>query len=180
MNKPPAKAETPIYEAWALTIDGTVIANRPAPWEEAKPTKLPQSSQEVYEKTCAKQKENGESPEAQFLGLGPKQKAIVNHLVNEKNESETNENAEWSLFDVRRHIVDQKQPRGKMANVTKALLVTVKRQVSRAPQIAGDTLPQNKAANPRSVRSVNKPKKQEERDAIKTNHEDSQSWDDRS
>lgn len=121
------------YEVHIITIPGRVKPNQPAAWEQAWIAQLLWESEDAYEQAM-------DDPSNETLqGLGPKQQGLITSLINTKNKKETNSNAEWELFQVRRLYIKTRD----RDTVNNALQVTIKRQVRQRELPAGPSAVQS-------------------------------------
>lgn len=158
-DKKAAKAITPTCEAHIFTVVGTVVSGKPAPWERTRRKQLPLSSKEIYDSAQAAHNANRVSSEDQFNSLGPKQQSIVTCFIDDKNDEENDPNAIWTLFDVRRLYIDQRQSLTRVARVNNALKVTILRQDRAAATMPGTVDTKSAATNvDPEIFDINKPR----------------------
>ena len=116
----------PSFEGYMFTVADAIRPGDPASWVRTHRAQMHLDSQELYAKAEKHRKESGLSPSGQFQTLGTNQRAIVNRLVEEKNATEREPNAGWTLFGVRKNYKEHRT-KFKTLRVNDSMLVTLRR-----------------------------------------------------
>jgi hypothetical protein len=125
-EKKPVVPIVPSYEGYLFTVLDPIRPGETVSWIRTHKSLMPLSSQELYDKAMAYKKESRLSTSGQFQALGPNQQHIVNRLVDEKNASEKETNATWTLFGVRRNYKEHRTT-FKTWRINDAIRVTLRR-----------------------------------------------------
>jgi hypothetical protein len=116
----------PSYEGYLFTVADAFGLGETPSWVRTHKTQVPISSEELFDKAKAHEKNSGLNVSGQFQALSANQQAILNHLIDEKNAAEGDQNAMWTIFGVRK-IYEERKTTFKTWRFNNAMRVTIRR-----------------------------------------------------
>lgn len=125
-EKRPRTPIKPSYEGYVFTVLNPIRTGEEGNWVRTRRAQMSFSSQELYDKATAHEKNSGLGLFGQFRALGPDQQTLVNRLLTEKNNAEKERHAEWKLFGVRKNY-EERRTTFRTWRVNHAIRVTIVR-----------------------------------------------------